>query len=79
MAGLVQSVEGIESKDKRFPEEGILPPDHKLENSPELQACCPGGFRLQAVHQFLPDLEKTLQQRKKKESVSKRLEKDGGM
>lgn len=66
MVGLIQSVEGIESKDKRSPEEGILPPDHKLENSPKLQACYPGGFRLQAVHQFLPDLEKTLQQRKKK-------------
>lgn len=39
--GLIQSNDDLKIKDLRFPEEGILPQNCKIEILPKFSACCP--------------------------------------
>ena len=56
------SVDTLKNKIPRFPKEGILPPEHKIETLPEFPACCPEDFRLNTVASILSAGEKALQQ-----------------
>ena len=42
--GLIQSNEDLKIKDLRFPEEGILPQNCKIEILPKFSACWPAQF-----------------------------------